>query len=51
MVSKRLSAVLRQNLGGGKLNDDRNVGTVVTRMQIRMDTDFYQKGLEYLVPR
>jgi hypothetical protein len=47
----QLFPALRQNLGGDKLNDYRNVGTVVTQMQIRQDTDFCHSGLEQLVPR
>jgi len=46
-----ISSCVKAKSDGGKLNHDRNVGTVVTRLQIRHETDSYQKGLEYLVPR
>ena len=40
---------IRQNLGGDKLYGYRDVETVVTRIQIKQDPDFYQNGLERLV--
>jgi hypothetical protein len=43
--------VLKQNPGGNKFNDVRDVETVVTRMQITQGKDFYQKGLGKLVKR
>jgi hypothetical protein len=46
-----LFTALKQNLGGHKFKDDREVQTVVTRWLITQDTDWYRQWVEKLVTR